>query len=158
MRRLAAYAAIDGRVYFTGGVSAVLMNWRAATIDIDIKMVPDQESLFRALPQLKESLEINVELAAPDQFIPPLPDWEQRSSLISRHGLLAFHHYDFYSQALAKIERGHSRDIDDVRAMLERGLIDRKRILEYFDVIEPGLFRYPSIDARAFRRSVEAYR
>ena len=66
------------------------MEWRFSTIDIDMKMVPEQHGLFRALPALKESLEINIELAALDQFIPPLPGWEERSQLISRIGLLSF--------------------------------------------------------------------
>lgn len=157
MRLLAANAATDGRVYFTGGVSALLMKWRLATIDIHIKMVPEQDSLFRALPELKESLEINVELAAPDQFIPPLPGWEERSPLIVREGRLSFHHYDFYSQALAKIERGHSRDIEDVTAMLDLGLIDRKGTIDYFGQIEPLLYRYPAIDPASFRRAVEEW-
>jgi hypothetical protein len=156
MRLLAGHAATESHVYFTGGVSAVLMKWRAATIDIDIKMVPEQDDLFRALPGLKESLEINIELAAPDQFIPPVPGWEERSPVISRQGRLTFHHYDFYSQALAKIERGHSRDVADVTAMLDLGLIDPRRTLDYFGQIEPGLYRYPAIDPPSFRRAVEA--
>ena len=143
-------------MYFTGGVTALLMEWRSSTIDIDIKMVPEQDALFRALPGLKESLEINVEIAAPDQFIPPLPGWEERSRLISRIGRLSFYHYDFYAQALAKIERGHSRDITDVTAMFDRVLIDPLRTLDYFAEIEPALYRYPAIDAGAFRRAVEA--
>jgi uncharacterized nucleotidyltransferase DUF6036 len=155
MAGLAEQATSDGRVYFTGGVTALLMKWRSTTIDIDIKMVPEQDALFRALPMLKEALEINVELAAPDQFIPALPEWEERSQLISKVGLLSFFHYDFYSQALAKIERGHSRDVTDVAAMFERGLIEPQRLLDYFAKIEPALYRYPAIDPRAFRRAVE---
>lgn len=156
MEHLARHASSDGRVYFTGGVTALLMEWRSSTIDIDIKMVPEQDALFRALPALKESLEINVELAAPDQFIPALPGWEERSVLISRIGRLSFYHYDFYAQALAKIERGHSQDISDVAAMLDRKLIDPRRMLDYFREIEPELYRYPAIDPGTFRRAVEA--
>lgn len=155
MRLLARHAAIEGHVYITGGVSAVLLNWRDTTIDIDIKMVPDQDSLFRALPGLKESLEINVELAAPDQFIPPLPGWEERSIEILREGRLTFSHYDFYSQALAKIERRHARDVDDVAAMVRLRLIEPQLSLKYFDQIEPELYRYPAIDPPSFRRAVE---
>ncbi len=156
MERLASHASTDGRVYFTGGVTALLMEWRSSTIDIDIKMVPEQEALFRSLPQLKESLEVNIELAAPDQFIPPLPGWEERSRLISRIGRLSYYHYDFYAQALAKIERGHSQDLMDVRAMLERELIDPGSMLDHFGEIEPALYRYPAIDPASFRRAVEA--
>jgi hypothetical protein len=156
MTSLAEYTRLDGRVYFTGGVTALLMEWRSTTIDIDIKLVPEHDELFRALPALKESLEVNVELAAPDQFIPALPGWEERSRLICRIGTLSFFHYDFYSQALAKIERGHKRDVEDVQAMFEQRLIEPKKVLEYFEEIEEALYRYPAIDPRAFRRSVEA--
>ena len=95
MRGLAAEAEADGRVYLTGGVSALLMRWREATIDIDVKFVPDHDALFRALPQLKERLAMNIELAAPDQFIPAIDGWEDRSALIGVEGRLSFHHYDF---------------------------------------------------------------
>ncbi len=155
MERLAKHATSDGRVYFAGGVTALLMRWRSSTIDIDLKLVPEHDALFRALPELKESLEINIELAAPDQFIPPLPDWENRSLFISRIGQLSFHHYDFYAQALAKIERGHSRDVMDVAAMIDRQLIDPRRMLVYFGEIESELYRYPAIDPSAFRRAVQ---
>lgn len=156
MRLLADHAVGEGRVYFTGGVTALLMKWRATTVDIDIKMVPEQDALFRVIPAIKESLEMNVELAAPDQFIPALPFWEERSPLITRQGRLSFHHYDFYSQALAKIERGHLRDTADVAAMLDLNLIEPRRTLDYFSQIEPYLYRYPAIDPPSFRLAVEA--
>lgn len=155
MTRLADYASTEGRVYFTGGVTALLMEWRSSTIDIDLKMVPEQDALLRALAELKESLEVNIELAAPDHFIPPLPGWEERSQFISRVGRLSYHHYDFYAQALAKIERGHAQDVLDVAAMFDRGLIDRRRLLRYFEQIEPALYRYPALDRGTFRRAVE---
>jgi len=155
MRHLARHATEAGRVYFTGGVTALLLKWRLSTIDIDLKMVPEQDALFRALPVLKESLEINVELASPDDFIPAVPGWEARSPLIVTHGLLSFHHFDLYSQALSKIERGHDRDMKDVSSMLELGFIERSSTLDYFNQIEGFLYRYPAIDPKGFRRAVE---
>lgn len=155
MSRLAGAAASSGRVYFTGGVTALLMKWRDTTIDIDLKMVPAQDALYRALPALKEKLEMNIELAAPDQFIPAISGWEERSRLIMKEGRLSFYHYDFYSQALAKVERGHARDVDDVNAMIALGLIDPAMAMTYFAQIEPELFRYPAIDPPSFRREVE---
>ena len=95
-----------------------MIGWRPTTIDVDIQIVPENDRLLRAVPSLKESLQINIEFSAPDQFIPPLPGWPERSLLIAREGKLQFYHYDFYAQALAKIERGHRQDIEDVRAML----------------------------------------
>ena len=156
MRGLGKAASSPGRVYFTGGASALLMKWRDSTIDVDLKMVPEQDSIFRALAELKERLEMNIELAAPDQFIPAIDGWEDRSLFIGIEGPLSFHHYDFYAQALSKIERGHARDMKDVNAMIELGLVQTELALEYFFQIEAELFRYPAIDPPSFRRAVES--
>jgi len=155
MRALGAEADRGARLYFTGGATAVLIGWRATTIDVDIRIVPEVEGLLRAIPQVKEQLQINVELACPSDFIPELPGWEDRSLSIGREGHLTFYHYDFYAQALAKIERGHYQDLEDIRAMLDRALVDPKTILRFFDEIEPILYRYPAIHPPSFRRAVE---
>lgn len=78
-----------------GGATAVLLGWRDSTVDIDLKIVPDSNRILRSLPALKERLQLNVELAAPDDFIPALPNWEERSKFIKQEGRLAFLHYDF---------------------------------------------------------------
>ncbi len=145
-----------GRVYLTGGASAVLFAWRDSTVDIDIKLSPSLEPLLKIVPELKERLQINVELASPGDFIPELPGWEDRSPFIARCGPVDFHHYDFYAQALAKIERGHDRDRLDVAAIHAQGLVEPTQLLELFARIEPELYRYPAIDGPSFRRAVEA--
>ena len=86
MRALGAEADRPGRVYLTGGATAVLLGWRETTIDIDLKFAQDET---------------------------------------------------------------------DVEAMLSRGLVDRAVLRRLFDEIEPVLFRFPAIDARAYRRAVE---
>ena len=58
------------RVYLAGGATALLHGWRGSTIDVDIKIVPDVDRLFRAMPKIKERLQLNDELASPDDFIP----------------------------------------------------------------------------------------
>ena len=40
-----------------------------------------------------------------------------RSRFITQEGPLSFYDYDLTAQALAKIERGHTQDLDDVREM-----------------------------------------
>lgn len=155
MRELGREAEGDVRLYFTGGATAVLLGWRTSTIDVDIKMEPESDRLFRALPQIKDKLEVNIELAAPDQFIPEIPGWKERSPFIAREGSLSFYHYDFYAQALSKIQRGHAQDLADVREMMARGLVSREELRRRFEQIEPHLYRYPAIDPSAFRRAVE---
>jgi hypothetical protein len=145
------------RIYFVGGATAVLLGWRETTIDLDVKIIPDVDEILRALPRLKEDLKLNIELASPDDFIPPLPGWEERSAYIAKEGATEFFHYDFYAQALAKIERGHNTDILDVRNMIEHGLIEPSRLMELFTRIEGSLYKYPAIDAESFRAAVEEF-
>jgi len=145
----------EGRVYLVGGGTAVLFGWRATTIDIDLKIVPETDTIFRAIQRIKQKNHINIEIASPDHFIPPLPGWEDRSEYITTEGMLSFFHFDFYSQTLAKIERSHQKDLQDVSKMIERGLIETDKLLYFFQQIESRLFRYPSINPSAFRKSIE---
>jgi len=156
MRRLGAAARQPATVYLTGGATAVLLDWRATTIDVDLKVEPDSDEVLRAVAGLKEPLELNVELAAPDDFVPPLPEWRERSLFIVKEGPLVFRHYDFYAQALAKIERGHSQDVADVRAMLSGGLVIPGKLRVLFEAIVPQLYRYPALDERSFRGALDA--
>lgn len=156
LRALGERVSGAGRIYLTGGGTALLVGWRDTTIDLDIKADPEPRGFFEAIAELKESIDINVELASPADFIPQLPGWRDRSLFITRHGTIDFFHYDLSSQALAKIERGHDRDIADLNAMLDRELISRAQLWTLFLAIEPKLLRYPAIDPVAFRTRVHA--
>lgn len=154
MRELGRAVHSAGRVYFTGGVSAVLLGWREMTIDVDLKADPEPAGFFECLPLLKDSLDLNIELASPDQFVPAMPGWQERSKYIAQHGLLTFCHYDFYGQALSKIERDHPRDRHDVACMMNEGHVRRGRLKELFLEVEPQLIRYPAIDADTLKQRV----
>lgn len=154
LERLGNQSKSAGTVYVVGGGSAVLYGWRPTTVDVDLKLDPEPAGVFGAIRRLKDELQINVELASPDLFIPPLPGWRERSVFIGRFGEVDFYHYDFYSQALAKIERGYERDLADIQAMARAGLIEPPRLLELYDEIEMALDRYPAIDRDAFRAKV----
>ena len=69
---------------------------------------------------------------------------------------MTFRHYDFVAQALAKIERGHVRDLADVDAMRERNLIRGADVRRMFAQMEPELYRFPAIDPPSFRAAVDA--
>jgi hypothetical protein len=154
MRLLGRRTKAAGRVYLVGGACAVLHNWRATTVDIDIDLDPALDLLLREITAIKEELQVNVELESPAHFIPELPGWRDRSPFVVREGTLDFHHYDFHAQALAKIERAHARDVEDVREMAARALIEPNRMVAFFDLIEPQMYRYPAIDVVSFRSAV----
>jgi hypothetical protein len=155
VRALGRATREPARLYLTGGATAVLEGWRTSTIDIDIRLEPDSDVVLREIPALKERLGVNVELAAPPDFIPELPGWRERSPFIRREGRLDVHHFDPYSQALSKLERAFDQDLEDVQAMLDRRLIEPSTALELFKRIEPELYRYPAIDPTSFHERVE---
>ena len=143
-----------GRIYLAGGATAVLHGWRDMTIDVDLKPDPEPAGLFEALAVLKDQLDINVELAGPDQFIPAIPGWRERSLFIARHGPVEFFHYDPYGQALAKLQRRHDRDLRDVQSLSRAGLIQKEALREMFTRIKPQLIRYPAVDPASFEAAV----
>jgi hypothetical protein len=155
VRELGRRAKGPGRVYLVGGSSVVLEGGRAATIDVDLKLDPEPEGIFEAIGEIKNEMDVNIELASPDQFIPELPGWRERSEFICREGDVDFYHYDFYGQALAKLERSHPRDLADVAEWIRTGKVHQGRLMECFLAIEPRLLRFPRIDAASFRNRVE---
>ena len=154
LRELGRRSRLPGRIYLTGGATAVLEGWRDSTIDVDLRFEPDHDALLATLPELKELLDLNVELVSPPDFVPELPGWRDRSPFVVREGGLDVHHFDLYSQALSKVERGFDHDLDDVRAMVESELVEPRRALELFSRIRSELYRYPAIDAFAFEAKV----
>ena len=89
------------RMYLTGGATAVLEGWRATTVDVDVRFEPDSDTALRRIAELKEELQLNVELASPLDFLPPLPGWRERSRFRLREGNLEVFDFDPYSQALS---------------------------------------------------------
>jgi hypothetical protein len=69
MQALGREADHEARVCLTGGATAVLLGWRDTPIDADLRIVPESDRLYRALPALKESLELNIELASPADLL-----------------------------------------------------------------------------------------
>jgi hypothetical protein len=157
MRELAAASRGPGNIYFTGGATALLLGFRDQTVDIDIKMDPEPPGAFEAIANLKNQLDVNVELAAPDDFIPAPPDWRERSRHIASMGDLQFFHYDFALQTLAKLERGHAQDIADAERFVTSGLVSGAELKTIFSRIEKGLLRYPAIDGLQFRKKVDDF-
>jgi hypothetical protein len=146
-----------GTVYLTGGATALLFGWREKTIDIDIKAEPEPPGFFEAIAELKDTLDTNVELASPDLFIPEVAGWRERSAFIRRVGEVDFRHFNFFSQVLAKLERGHERDMNDVLEFKKQRLVDSKKLLELFTQIRPQLRKFPAIDELSFAKTVEVF-
>ena len=157
LRELGRAARGPGAVFLTGGACALMFGWRESTVDIDLRLDPEPLGVFESIRALKLRLDLNIELASPSDFIPELPGWRDRSVFVATHGQVSFYHYDFYAQALAKLERAHTRDLHDVEAMRRERLIEEVTLLALFEEIAPDLIRYPRLDEDRFRAKVLAF-
>ena len=144
------------RMYLTGGATAVLEGWRDSTVDIDVRFEPDSDAALSRIRDLKEELEVNVELASPLDFLPALEGWRERSRFRFREGNLEVFDFDLYSQALSKLERSFELDLKDVDHMVSSGQVDPQELLRLLEGIEAEAFRFPAVDPKRLRAAVES--
>lgn len=140
LNQLARCYRQSGRLYLVGGSSLLLVASKSSTLDVDIKIETSPENygdFVGCLRQVSRQLQIPVEEASPDQFIPLPPGYAERHRFIGRYGSLDVFHFDFYSMALSKIHRGNEKDFADVTAMITQNLIDLARLRVYFEAILP---------------------
>jgi hypothetical protein len=134
-----------GRIYLVGGTTMVWEGLRAQTIDIDIAYevsAEDSAEFTRIIQRLKDELKVNVEEAAPGDFIPLPGGYRERSKFVGRFGLLDVFHFDLYSLALSKIARAHDEDLSDVLTLLSKHEIDLPQLETFFAEILPRFETY----------------
>jgi hypothetical protein len=132
------------RLYLVGGTTLVYEGLRQQSLDIDIsyEVADEHEAEFsRVIRRLKDEMQINVELASPGDFIPLPAGWKERAKYVGRFGQVDVFHFDLYSTALSKIERGREGDYEDVLAMLHGGQITFEDLQHSFENIMPRLER-----------------
>lgn len=150
MRRIGIIVRQPSVMYLTGGSTAILLGFREGTIDID--MAGDMDEIFSEIPRIKNEMDINIELAKPTDFVPGLPGESDRHLRIGAFGPVTFFHFDPYAQAFSKLVRAHGTDIEDVKALANRGLVDPDALFEMVKRISDRDF---SRHTRLNRASVE---
>lgn len=144
------------RVYIVGGGTAVLSGWRSATIDVDLHA--DRDDVFRDIQAIKERLDLNIEFARPEHFVPPLAGSDRRHVLIDRLGNVEFFHYDPYAQLLSKIVRGFRKDVLDARRFLQSGMVEPGTFRNLVHQIpESAYAKYPSLSHDAVISAVDEF-
>jgi hypothetical protein len=146
-----------GRLYLVGGSSLILVAAKVSTLDIDIQFdIPGEyhDVFIRCLREISRQLQLPVEQASPDQFIPLPHGYQDRHQYIGRYGSLEVFHFDFYSVALSKLHRGNEKDFADVVQMVAQGLIALPQLREQFQEILPQLESFSlKADAKEFARN-----
>jgi uncharacterized nucleotidyltransferase DUF6036 len=113
-----------------------------------------------AIQRLIQQMQVNVEFASPADFMPLPSQWETRARFIARYGMIDVFYFDFYRIALSKIERGNSRDIADVKLLVQQGIITLNELdVAYQEVLSQlGKWRYPRITPQRFSERYTAIR
>lgn len=158
MKALAHSAPRRGsyRVYFIGGGTAVMAGWRVSTIDADL--YSDTEAIFREVQAIKERLQLNIEFARPEDFVPALAGSASRHVFIETVGAVSFYHYDPYAQLLSKVVRGFNRDMLDASSFVTSGMVDPKRFRSLVNgITEAAYAKYPALSRRAVLEAVNEF-
>ena len=158
MKELARRAPRRGsyRVYFVGGGTAVYLGWRRSSIDV--VLYSDQDVVFRNIQEIKERLNINIEFARPEDFVPPLKGTTNRHVFIDTVGAITFYHYDPYAQLLSKVVRGFQRDLDDAREFISSGIVDPRKLRSLVAAIPDSAYaRYPSVSRGGIENAIETF-
>ncbi len=152
----------SARLYLVGGAALVHMGVRSGfTQDIDIQVSGASEGdLIVAIQRMIERLQINIEFASPVDFIPLPKQWEAHAQFVGRYGTIEVFYFDFYSIALSKMERGNSRDIADVKLLVEQGIIALDELDNAYQEVlaQLGKGRYPRVTPKRFTERYQAVR
>jgi hypothetical protein len=136
------------RVYFVGGGTAVYSGWRESSIDADLSA--DDDAVFRDVQGIKERLQVNIEFARPEDFVPPLRGSNDRHLFIDTVGRVSFYHYDPYAQLLSKVVRGFNRDMQDAENLIRSGMVDPELFRSLVQRIPDRSFaKYPALSRQA---------
>jgi hypothetical protein len=151
-----------GRLYLVGGAALVHMGLRSGTTqDIDVEVrAANEDKMLESIRQLKDTMNINIEIASPGDFIPLPKQWEMNAKYVGRYGTVDVFYFDFYSIALSKIQRGNTRDINDVKLLLQEKVITLQGLDDAYNEILPqvGKVPYKKLDPKQFAASYTAVR
>ncbi len=150
------------RLYLVEGAALVHLGIRPGfTQDIDVQVYGANEGdLIVTIQKLIERLQVNIEFAAPGDFIPLTLQWEAHAQFVGRYGTIDVFYFDFYSIALSKIERGNDRDIADVKLLMQHGMVTPDELDKAYQevLVQLGKGRYPRITPQRFAERYQALR
>jgi hypothetical protein len=158
MKELARNAPRRGayRVYLVGGGTAVYLGWRQSSIDVDL--CSDQEVVFRNIQRIKERLNINIEFARPEDFVPPLKGTADRHIFIETIGKVTFFHYDPYAQLFSKVVRGFQRDFEDAKKFVDSEMVEPNKFRSLVAAIPDSAYaKYPTLSRRGIDNAVTSF-
>ena len=140
LRWLGNHYRHPARLYLVGGTTVVYEGLRRQIMDIDLAIevsAGNHGELLTVLREARDTFDINIEEAAPWDFIPLPAGYADRHQFVGRYGEVDVFHFDLYSMALSKIERGRKQDQLDVIALLKSDRLKWDRLQAMYIEILP---------------------
>lgn len=157
LQRLGDECTNSTLMYLLGGTALFLLGNPRSTEDIDYlgDDLPSPKDDFALLVK-KIAIELDIEVeGVPIEGFLPIPDGsEQRHILIGKYKALTVYAFDPYTIALSKIDRGFASDLQDVRFLVERGLVNLSILESQVPALEAQAVPY-LIDVLSFRRNFQ---
>jgi hypothetical protein len=129
-----------GTLYLLGGCALCLLGNPRATQDVDymVELEPETAPAFQdVVDGLAAEMHLDLEVVPLAEFIPLPPQAQERRRLIGHYGQLDVYVFDLYSIALSKIARGFESDLEDVKFLLGKGLIEWPELERAFESVLP---------------------
>ena len=139
-------------VHLVDGTSAVLVGWRDSTRDIDVRPEPDSDQLLEALSELKDQLDVNIELASPLDYLPDLPGWPDRSPYQGRYGQIDVRTSTSACRRWRSSSGASIRTWSTSEPRSTRGLASADELESGWRQMQDRLFRFPSVNAEGVGR------
>ncbi|MBI5714902.1 MAG: hypothetical protein HZC38_16000 [Chloroflexi bacterium] len=126
-----------GAIFLLGGSSLTWRGVKQESADIDLQIVEtdDPVPLLDAIAQAGDFIETRVDVMRLAQEMPLPEGYEERAEPAADFGKLTVYHFDPYSIALTKLARSATKDITDLEAMLQSGLIDCHTLQTHFESV-----------------------
>jgi hypothetical protein len=161
LQRLSDLLDRPGVVFLLGGSALTWLDIKRESFDVDLSLAedePDPVPLLDAIMGAGDFIEANVDVMRMHELL-PLPDgYAERAELVASFGDLKVYNFDPYSIALTKLVRSAQKDIRDVTAMLNAGLIDCPTLhLQFESVLARYQRRVSRGDWEDFKRKVETF-
>lgn len=157
LQRLGNECASPTVIYLLGGTALFLLGNPRTTEDIDYlgDDLPSADDDFALLiKKIAIELDIEVEGVPIDGFLPIPEGSEQRHILIGKYKALTVYAFDPYTIALSKIERGFASDLQDVKFLVKKELVDLSILESQVPALEAQAAAY-LIDVQTFRRNFQ---
>lgn len=136
-QRVGSEAIGPATLFVFGGAAVQLLGGSRSTLDVDYMLrTDDHQGLTEILHRVANEQDLDIEESIPAEFIQGPVHSEQRHRFLGQYGALQVFILDPYHMAIMKIDRGLRTDLEDVRFLVDRGIVRLDELEQMIPVSE----------------------